>query len=97
MKLLGSTKNKITEGKNGENVPHLKITKVVLAHFKTVKNEYQHDARVLYKFASNRSFDQLLYISLKSFIFLKIFNSEFRILKYGLLAKILNNQIENMK
>ena len=26
IKLLGSTKNKITEDYNGENVPHLKIT-----------------------------------------------------------------------
>ena len=25
MKLLGSTKNKITKDKNGENVPHLEI------------------------------------------------------------------------
>ena len=30
MKLLGSTKNKITKDKNGENVPHLEITEVVL-------------------------------------------------------------------
>ena len=30
MKLLGSTENKITKDKNGENVPHLKITEVVL-------------------------------------------------------------------
>ena len=30
MKLLGSTKNKITEDKNGENVPHLEITEVEL-------------------------------------------------------------------
>ena len=29
MKLLGSTGNKITKGKNGENVPHLEITEVV--------------------------------------------------------------------
>ena len=33
MKLLGSTKNEITEGKNGENVPHLEITEVVLVHY----------------------------------------------------------------
>ena len=26
MKLLGSTKNKITKDQNGENVPHLEIT-----------------------------------------------------------------------
>ena len=30
MKLLGSIENKITKGKNGENVPHLEITEVVL-------------------------------------------------------------------
>ena len=28
MKLLGSTKNKITKDKSGENVPHLEITEV---------------------------------------------------------------------
>ena len=29
MKLLGSTENKITKDKNGENVPHLVITEEV--------------------------------------------------------------------
>ena len=32
MKLLGSTKSKITKDENGENVPHLKIDEVVLAY-----------------------------------------------------------------
>ena len=32
MKLLGSTESKITKDKNGENVPHLEITEVVLVH-----------------------------------------------------------------
>ena len=32
MKLLGSTKNKTTKNKNGENVPHLEITEVILVH-----------------------------------------------------------------
>ena len=32
MKLLGSTENKITKDKNGEDVPHLEITEVVLVH-----------------------------------------------------------------
>ena len=31
-KLLGSTKSKTTKDKNGENVPHLEITEVVLIH-----------------------------------------------------------------
>ena len=30
MKLFGSTKNKITKDKNGENLPQLAITEVVL-------------------------------------------------------------------
>ena len=34
MKLLRSTENKITKDKNGENVPHLEITEVVLVHCK---------------------------------------------------------------
>ena len=41
MKLLGSTKNKITKGKNGENVPHLEITEVLLVHCNIVNNDYQ--------------------------------------------------------
>ena len=32
MKLLGSTKSKITKDENGENVPHLEITEVVSIH-----------------------------------------------------------------
>ena len=43
MKLLGSTGNKITKDKNGENVPHLEITEVVLVHCNIVNNDYQQD------------------------------------------------------
>ena len=43
MKLLGSTENKITKDKNGENVPHLEITEVVLVHCDIVNNDYQQD------------------------------------------------------
>ena len=50
MKLLGNTKNKITKDKNGKNLPHLEITKVVLVHCDIVKNDYQQDSRVLYTF-----------------------------------------------
>ena len=32
MKLLGSTKNKIGNDENCENVPHLEITEIVLVH-----------------------------------------------------------------
>ena len=44
MKLLGSTENKITKNKNGENVPHLEVTEVVLVHCNIVNNDYQQDS-----------------------------------------------------
>ena len=78
MKLLGSTENKITKDKNGENVPHLEITEVVLVHCNIVNNDYQQDSRVLYTFVPNKPFGSLLEISPTNHIFLKTFNSEFR-------------------
>ena len=38
MKLLGNTKSNITKGKNGENVPHLEITEVVLIYSNIVNS-----------------------------------------------------------
>ena len=63
MKLLGITKSKITKDTNGENLPHLEITEVVLMHYNTVNNNYQHDSRVLYTFVLNKLFGRLLGIS----------------------------------
>ena len=54
MKLLGSTENKITSDKNGENIPHLEITEVTLVHCNILKNDYQHDSRVLYTHVPNK-------------------------------------------
>ena len=71
MKLLESTKSKITKNENGENIPNLEITEVVLVHCNIVNNDYQQDSRALEKFFHNKSFDQLLDISPKNFIFLK--------------------------
>ena len=48
MKLLGSSENKLTKHKNGENVPHLEITEVVLVHCNIVSNDYQQDSRLSY-------------------------------------------------
>ena len=76
MKLLESTKNKITKDKNGESVPHLEITEVILVHCNIV-NDYQQDSRVLYTFVPNKPFRSLLEISPTNHIFLKIFNSEY--------------------
>ena len=74
MKLLGSTKNKISKDKNRENVPHLEITEVVLVHCNMVNNDYQHDSRVLYTFVPNK---YVLDFSPSNQMFLKTFNSEY--------------------
>ena len=73
----GSTENKITKDKNGENVPHLEITEVVLVHCNIVNNDYQQDSWVLYAFIPNKSLGSLLDISPSNRIFLKTFNSEY--------------------
>ena len=43
MKLLGSTENKITKDKNGENLPYLEITEVVLVNCNIFNNDYQQE------------------------------------------------------
>ena len=78
IKLLGSTENKITKDKNGENVPHLEITEVILVHCNIFNNDHQQDSRVLYMFVPNKPFDSLLEIAPTNFIFSKTFNSEFK-------------------
>ena len=69
LKLLGSTKNKMTEDKNGENLPHLEITEVILGHCNIVNNDYQQDSRVLYMFVPNKPFGSLLEIAPTNDIF----------------------------
>ena len=78
MKLIGSTENKLTKDKNGENVPHLEVTEVVLVHCNIANNDYQQDSKVLYTFVPNKPFGSLLEISRKNHIFLKTFSSEFQ-------------------
>ena len=77
MKLLGSTENKITKDRNGENISHLEITEVVLVHCNMVNNDCQQYSRVLYIFVPNKSFGSLLFVSPSDHIFLKTFNSEY--------------------
>ena len=77
MKLLGSTEYKITKDKNGENMPHLEITELVLVHCNIVNNDYQQDWRVLYTFVPNKPFGSLLVISPANHFFKKTFNSKY--------------------
>ena len=69
MKVLGSTKSKITKDENVENVPHLEITEVAFVYCNVVNNDYQQNSRVLYTFGPNKSFGQLLDVSAKILCF----------------------------
>ena len=57
MKLSGSTKSKVTRNENGENVPNLEITEVVLIYCNIIDNNYQQNSSVLCTFILNKSFD----------------------------------------
>ena len=81
MKLLGSTENIITKDKNGENVPHLEITEVILVHCNIFNNNYQRDSRVLHTFVPIKPFGSLLAFSPTNHIFLQTFNSEYEEIK----------------
>ena len=75
------------KNENGENVPNLEITKVVLVHCNIVNNSYQQNSRAFYTFDL---LGQLLDILPKKFyIFKNILIQNFCILKYGLLTEIL--------
>ena len=65
MTLLWSIKSKITKIGNDKNIHCLKIFEVVLVHGSKVNNDEQHESRALHTFAPNKSFRQLLDISLK--------------------------------
>ena len=58
MKLLGSTKSKITKYINGVNVPYSEITEVVLIHHTVFNKSYQQNLRLLITFISNKLFGQ---------------------------------------
>ena len=81
MKLLGSSKSKITKDENGKDVPNLEVVEVVLVHCNLVNNDYQQESRIIYTFVPSKTFGSLLEMSPKNHVFLKTFNSEFREIK----------------
>ena len=93
MKLLGSTESKITNDKNGEQLPHLEVLKSVLVYCNLVNNDYQQYSRILilYTLVPNTPFGSLLEISPTNHIFLKTFHSEFQEIKVGLQIKLVNH------
>ena len=69
MKLLGSTKSRITKHENGEIASNFHITKEVLIHYNIANKNYQRNSRVLYTFVSSNVFGQLLHILPKNLYF----------------------------
>ena len=76
MKLPEGIKSKITKNENGKNFPNLENNELVLVHCNTA-DSYKQNSRVWYTFVSNRSFGELLDISMNSFMFLKFFDRIF--------------------
>ena len=77
IRLLESTKKVVDADKNGENVPKLESAEVVLVHCKLVKNDYEHSSKVLFSFAPNKQFGQLINISPHSLTMMNTVNTEF--------------------
>ena len=70
MKLLRSTKKDVDSHKNTKNVPKL-------VHCNLVKNDYQHSSKVLFSFALNKQFGQLINISPNTLTMMNTVNTEF--------------------
>ena len=77
MRLLGSIKKHADKDKDGENVPKLEPTEVVLVHSNLVKNDYHHTSKVLFTFVPNKQFGQLINISPDSLTMMNIINTNF--------------------
>ena len=77
MGLLGSAKKDVDADKNSENVPKLESGEVVLVHCNLVKNDYQHTSKVLFSFAPNKQFGQLINISPNTLTMMNTVNTEF--------------------
>ena len=66
-----------TKDKDGENVPQLEITEVILIHCNIVNNQYQHDSRDISIFVPSEPFCQLLNISPSNQIYTEAYYSDF--------------------
>ena len=55
MKLVRSSKSKITKEKKGENVPYLEVNELVLVYCNIANKNYQQNSKILHKFITNKS------------------------------------------
>ena len=76
MKLSGSTRKDVDQDEDGEDVPKLESVEIVLVHCNLVNNNYEQVSKVLFTFASNKQFGELIDISPHS---LTMLNNKYRI------------------
>ena len=81
MRLLGSTKKGVDKNKDSENVPKFEAVEAVLDDCNLFKNGYQHTSKVLFTFARNKQFGQLINISPHSLTMMNTDNTEFSSVK----------------
>ena len=91
IQLLGSSKKVIDQNKDGEIVPRLETVEVVLVHCNLVNNNYQQASKVLFTFASNKQFGQLITITPHSSTMLKTTMQNFHSLKFGSQIRIIDH------
>ena len=77
MRLLGSSTDTIDGDKNSELVPNLESVDLALVHCNLVNNSYQQASKVLFTFAPNKRYGQLITVSPETFIMLKTVNTKF--------------------
>ena len=77
MKLLGSKNKGVDQDKSDEDTVKLESVEVVLVHCNLVNNSYQQASKVLFTFAPNKQFGQLINIRPHLPTMLKTTNAEF--------------------
>ena len=77
MRLIGSAKKDKDQDKDEEDVPRLESAEVVLVHYNLVNNNYQQASKVIFTFAPNKQFGQLITNGPHSLIVLNATNIEF--------------------
>ena len=93
MRLLESSADAIDGDKNSELVPKLESVDLVLVHYNLVKNSYQQASKVLFTFAPNKTYGQLITVSPNSLIMLKTINTEFSFIEIWFMDQD-NRQLE---
>ena len=83
IKLLRSTKKDVDQDKYGEYAPNVESVEVVFVevHCNLVSNNYQQASKVLFTFAANKQFGQLMIIAPHSLTMLNTANTKFSSIK----------------